>query len=95
MGFVKGVVTGVIAVAGVVVGAAVVSVIKDEKKEKVEMQKASEEMDKAYEDDRNAYKEGMKQFEKQIGNKLDKMSNGIRDLERNINEKPSGETLSS
>jgi len=95
MGFVKGVVTGVMALAGVVVGAAIVSVIKDEKKEKVEMQKASEEMDKAYEDDRNAYKEGMKQFEKQIGNKLDKMSNGIRDLERNINEKPSGETLSS
>ena len=31
MGFVKGVVTGVIAVAGVVVGAAVVSVIKDER----------------------------------------------------------------
>jgi len=95
MGVVKGVVTGVMALAGVVVGAAIVSVIKDEKKEKVEMQKASEEMDKAYEDDRNAYKEGMKQFEKQVGNKLDKMSNGIRDLERNINEKPSGETLSS
>ena len=34
MGFVKGMITGVLLVAGVAVGAAVVSVIKDEKKEK-------------------------------------------------------------
>lgn len=74
MGFVKGVVTGVIAVAGVVVGAAVISVIKDEKKEKAEMKKASEEMDKMFEEDDKAYSEAMKQFEKHVGKKLDKMA---------------------
>lgn len=73
MGFVKGVVTGVIAVAGVVVGAAIISVIKDEKNEKTEMRKASEEMDKMFEEDDNAYAEGMNQFDKHVGKKLDKM----------------------
>ena len=33
MGFVKGMITGVLVVAGAVVGAAVIGVIKDEKKE--------------------------------------------------------------
>ena len=37
MGFVKGMFTGVLIVAGAVVGAAVIGVIKDEKKEKEEM----------------------------------------------------------
>ena len=73
MSFVKGVVTGVLAVAGIVVGAAVVEVIKDEKKEKAEMKKASEEMDKMFEEDDKAYSEAMKQFEKHVGKKLDKM----------------------
>ena len=67
MGFVKGMITGVLAVAGVFVGAAVVSFIKDEKKENVEMKKAAEEDDKAFE-------EGMRQFDKHVGRKLDKMA---------------------
>ena len=73
MGFVKGVVTGVLAVTGVVVGAAIVSVIKDEKKERAEMKKASEEMDKMFEEEDKAYAEGMNQFDKHVGKKLDKM----------------------
>ena len=73
MGFVKGVVTGVLAVTGVVVGAAIVSVIKDEKKERAEMKKASEEMDKMFEEEDKAYTEGMNQFDKHVGKKLDKM----------------------
>ena len=36
MSFVKGMITGVLAVAGVFVGAAVVSLIKDERKENAE-----------------------------------------------------------
>ena len=73
MGFVKGVVIGVLAVTGVVVGAAIVSVIKDEKKERAEMKKASEEMDKMFEEEDKAYTEGMNQFDKHVGKKLDKM----------------------
>lgn len=67
MGFVKGMITGVLAVAGVFVGAAVVSFIKDEKKENAEMKKAADEDDKAFE-------EGMMQFDKHVGRKLDKMA---------------------
>ncbi len=67
MGFVKGMITGVLAVAGVFVGAAVVSFIKDEKKENAEMKKAAEEDDKAFEG-------GMRQFDKHVGRKLDKMA---------------------
>jgi len=67
MGFVKGMITGVLAVAGVFVGAAVVSFIKDEKKENAEMKKAADEDDKAFE-------EGMREFDKHVGSKLDKMA---------------------
>lgn len=74
MGFVKGMITGVLAIAGIFVGAAVVEVIKDEKKENAEMKKASEELDKMFEEDDKAYEEGMKKFCKHVGNKLDKMA---------------------
>ena len=74
MSFVKGMFTGVLAVAGVLVGAAVVSLIKDEKKENAEMKKAAEEVDKMSEEDDKAFAEGMKQFAKHVGNKLDKMA---------------------
>ncbi len=74
MGFVKGMITGVLAIAGIFVGAAVVEVIKDEKKEKAEMKKASEELDKMFAEDDKAYEEGMRQFDKHVGNKLDKMA---------------------
>ena len=74
MGFVKGMITGVFAVAGVVVGAAVICAIKDLKKEKAEMKKASEEMDRMFEEDDKAYEDGMKEFEKYVGNRLDRMS---------------------
>ncbi len=74
MGFVKGMITGVLAIAGIFVGAAVVEVIKDEKKENVEMKKASEELDKMFAEDNKAYEEGMKLFNKHVGNKLDKMA---------------------
>ncbi len=74
MGFVKGMITGVLAVAGVFVGAAVVSLIKDEKKENAEMKKAADEVNKMTEDDDKAFEEGMRQFDKHIGNKLDKMA---------------------
>ena len=47
MGFVKGMITGVLVVAGAVVGAAVVSVIKDEKKEKEENKKTDARESKA------------------------------------------------
>ena len=47
MGFVKGMITGVLVVAGAVVGAAVVSVIKDEKKEKGENKKSDARESKA------------------------------------------------
>ncbi len=73
MSFVKGVITGVLAVAGVFLGAAVVQVIKDEKKERAEMEKAAEEMDEMIEKDDKAYEEAMDQFDKHVGNKLDKM----------------------
>ena len=74
MGFVKGVVTGVLAVTGAVVGAAIVCAIKEEKKERAEMQKASDLMDKMLEDDDKAHSEGMKQFDKHVGNKLKRMA---------------------
>lgn len=74
MGFVKGMITGVLVVAGVVVGTAVVGVIKDEKKEKEEMKKASEEIDKENEEDSKAYESGMRSFVKHVGRKLDKMA---------------------
>lgn len=74
MGFVKGMITGVLAVAGVFVGAAVISLIKDEKKENAEMKKAADEVNKTTEDDDKAFEEGMRQFDKHVGNKLDKMA---------------------
>ena len=74
MGFVKGMITGVLAIAGIFVGEAVVEVIKDEKKENAEMKKASEELDKMFAEDDQAYEEGMRQFDKHVGKKLDKMS---------------------
>ena len=77
MGFVKGMITGVLIVAGAVVGAAVIGVIKDEKKEKEEMKKAAEEIDKENEEDCKAYEGGMKSFEKQVGRKLDKMASSL------------------
>ena len=77
MGFVKGMITGVLIVAGAVVGAAVIGVIKDEKKEKEEMKKAAEEIDKENEEDCKAYEGGMKSFTKQVGRKLDKMASSL------------------
>ena len=74
MGFVKGMITGVLAVAGVFVGAAVVSFIKDEKKENAEMKKAADEMNKMTEEDDKAFEGGMRQFDKHVGRKLDKMA---------------------
>ena len=74
MGFVKGMITGVLAVAGVFVGAAVVSFIKDEKKENAEMKKAADEVNKMTEEDDKAFEGGMRQFDKHVGNKLDKMA---------------------
>lgn len=74
MGFVKGMITGVLAVAGVFVGAAVISLIKDEKKENAEMKKAAEEVDKMSEEDDKSFEEGMKLFDKHVGSKLDKMA---------------------
>ena len=73
MSFVKGVITGVLAVAGVFLGAAVVEVIKDEKKERAEMEKVAEEMDEMIEEDDKACEEAMDQFDKHVGSKLDKM----------------------
>ncbi len=77
MGFVKGMITGVLVVAGAIVGAAVVGVIKDEKKEKEEMKKAAEEIDKENEEDGKAYENGMKSFAKHVGRKLDKMASSL------------------
>ena len=77
MGFVKGMITGVLVVAGAIVGAAVVGVIKDEKKEKEEMKKAAEEIDKENEEDCKAYEDGMKSFTKHVGIKLDKMASSL------------------
>ena len=77
MGFVKGMITGVLVVAGAVVGAAVVSVIKDEKKEKDENKKSDARESKA------------------SGNNGEVIFSGIRGLESNINQKPSGKSLSS
>ena len=74
MGFVKGMITGVLAVAGVFVGAAIVSLIKDEKKENAEMKKAADEVNKMAEEDDKAFEKGMRQFYKHVGNKLDKMA---------------------
>ena len=74
MSFVKGMITGVLAIAGVFVGAAVVSLIKDEKKENAEMKKAADEVNKMTENDDKNFEEGMRQFDKHIGNKLDKMA---------------------
>ena len=74
MGFVKGMITGVLAVAGVFVGAAVVSFIKDEKKENAEMKKAADEVNKMTEEDDKAFEGGMRQFDKHVGHKLDKMA---------------------
>ena len=74
MGFVKGIITGVLAVAGVFVGAAVVSLIKDEKKENAEMKKAADEVNKMTENDDKAFEVGMKQLDKHVGRKLDKMA---------------------
>lgn len=74
MSFVKGMITGVLAIAGVFVGAAVVSLIKDEKKENAEMKKAADEVNKMAEDDDKAFEEGRRQFDKHVGNKLDKMA---------------------
>ena len=74
MGFVKGMITGVLAVAGVFVGAAVVSFIKDEKKENAEMKKAADEVNKMTEEDDKAFEGGMRQFDKHVGRKLDKMA---------------------
>lgn len=77
MGFVKGMITGVLVIAGAVVGAAVVSVIKDEKKEKEENKKYDARESKA------------------SGNNGDVIFSGIRGPESNINQKPSGKSLSS
>ena len=77
MGFVKGMITGVLVVAGAVVGAAVVSVIKDEKKEKEDM------------------KEPFDGGSKACGNNGEVIFRGIRGPESNINQKPSGKSLSS
>lgn len=74
MSFVKGMITGVLAIAGVFVGTAVVSLIKDEKKENSEMKKAADEVNKMTEDDDKAFEEGMRQFDKHVGSKLDKMA---------------------
>ena len=74
MSFVKGMITGVLSIAGVFVGAAVVSFIKDEKKENAEMKKAADEVNKMTEDDDKAFEGGMRQFDKHVGNKLDKMA---------------------
>lgn len=74
MGFVKGMITGVLAVAGVFVVAAVVSFIKDEKKENAEMKKAADEVNKMTEEDDKAFDGGMRQFDKHVGRKLDKMA---------------------
>lgn len=71
MGFVKGMITGVLVVASAVVGAAVVGVIKDEKKE---MKKAAEEMDKIFEEDDKSYEKESELFEKHVGRKMDKMA---------------------
>ena len=77
MGFVKGMITGVLIVAGAVVGAAVIGVIKDEKKEKEEMKKAAEEIDKENEEYCKAYEGGMKSFTKHVGRKVDKMASSL------------------
>ena len=74
MGFVKGMITGVLVVASAVVGAAVFGVIKDEKKEKEEMKKAAEEMDKIFEEDDKSYEKESELFEKHVGRKMDKMA---------------------
>ncbi len=74
MGFVKGMIAGVLTVTGAVVGAAIISVIKDENKEKIEMKKTSEEMDRTFEEDDKTYKVGMKEFIKKVSNELNKMS---------------------
>lgn len=74
MGFVKGMITGVLVIAGAVVGAAVIGVIKDEKKEKEEMKKAAEEMDKIFEEDDKSYEKESELFEKHVGRKMDKMA---------------------
>ena len=74
MSFVKGMITGVLSIAGVFVGAAVVSFIKDEKKENAEMKKAADEVNKMTEEDDKAFEGGMRQFDKHVGNKLDKMA---------------------
>ena len=74
MGFVKGMITGVLAIAGIFVGAAIVDVIKDEKKENDEMKKAADEVNKMTEEDDKVIEEGLRQFHKHVGNKLEKMA---------------------
>ena len=74
MGFAKGIIAGVLTVAGAVIGAAVINVIKDENKEKKEIKKTSEEMDRMFEEDDKTYKVGMKEFIKKVNNELNEMS---------------------
>ncbi len=74
MGFAKGIIAGVLTVAGAVIGAAVINVIKDENKEKKEIKQTSEEMDRMFEEDDKTYKVGMKEFIKKANNELNEMS---------------------
>lgn len=73
MGFVKGMVAGVLGVAGIFVTAAVVSVVKDEKKHKEEMQQKKEKFEKDMASDEANRKEAEKEFDAKVGSIFEKI----------------------
>ena len=73
MGFVKGMFAGVLGVAGIFVTAAVVSVIKDEKKHKEEIKQKKEQFEKDMASDEANRKEAEKEFDAKVGSIFEKV----------------------
>ena len=67
MGFVKGMIAGVVGVAGLVVTAAVISVVKDEKKNKEEIKQKKKQCDEDLASEEAKHNEAEKDFDEKAG----------------------------
>lgn len=67
MGFVKGMIAGVLGVAGLVITAAVIDVVKDEKKHKAEIKQKKQQYDEELASDEINSKEAENDFSDQVG----------------------------
>ena len=67
MGFVKGMIAGVLGVAGVVITAAAISVVKDEKKHKEELKQKKKQYDEELDTDESNFNQAENVFDEKVG----------------------------